>query len=169
VEEFDRLGSPKLSGHLWTDVFRPSSYSLSNPAMPLLLVFWVVFILTFFRNLIFENIFRLKVFANLKVANFEIDENLDNYFNTLDDEDREWSLKEEQNAREVCGMKILLDETIMKLKTTTLGKNHMKGIHTYDILANELYLDDFQYFGPAREDRNLYIKDDDEDEDNDAA
>jgi hypothetical protein len=38
----------------------------------------------------------------------------------------------------------------------------MKGTHCYDILANELYLDDFQYFSPAKGDRGQWIKDDDD-------
>ena len=45
----------------------------------------------------------------------------------------------------------------------------MKGTHCYDILANEQYLDDFQYFDAAKPDRGDWIKDDDEDDSNDAA
>ena len=45
----------------------------------------------------------------------------------------------------------------------------MQGIHTYDILANILYIDDFQYFSPAMPDRAKYIIDDDDDEENDNA
>jgi hypothetical protein len=44
----------------------------------------------------------------------------------------------------------------------------MQGVHCYDILANPLYLDDFQYFSPSMQDREKYIIDDDDDEDNDA-
>lgn len=42
-------------------------------------------------------------------------------------------------------------------------------MHTYDILANPLYLDDFQYFSTDREDRADFIIDDDDDEGNDNA
>ena len=45
----------------------------------------------------------------------------------------------------------------------------MKGVHCYDILANPLYLDDFQYYSAALPDREDYIIDDDEDERNDCA
>jgi len=45
----------------------------------------------------------------------------------------------------------------------------MKGVHCYDILANPLYLDDFQYFSPSMQDREKYIIDDDDDEGNDTA
>lgn len=45
----------------------------------------------------------------------------------------------------------------------------LQGVHSYDILANTLYLDDFQYVTAAEEDRAECIIDDDEDEGNDAA
>lgn len=67
-------------------------------------------------------------------------------------------------------MHILDDDTLSKFRNTRIGKSHMKGTHCYDILANELYLDDFQYFGPALgAERADYIKDDDDNEDNDNA
>ena len=55
------------------------------------------------------------------------------------------------------------------MKNTAMGKNTIQGVHTYDILANPLYLDDFQYFSADREDREDFIIDDDDDEDNDNA
>lgn len=44
----------------------------------------------------------------------------------------------------------------------------MQGAHSYDILANPQYFDDFQYVPCNVEDREKYIIDDDTDEDNDA-
>ena len=66
-------------------------------------------------------------------------------------------------------MNILSDYTLNKLKSTHQGNDHLEGVHSYDILANILYVDDFQYFSPSMEDRNKYIIDDDSDEDNDEA
>ena len=56
-----------------------------------------------------------------------------------------------------------------KLEDVKEGENVMKGgAHCYDILASEQYAKDFQYYSPALGDeRSCYIKDDDEDEDND--
>jgi len=46
----------------------------------------------------------------------------------------------------------------------------MQGVHNYDILANPLYLDDFQYVSPVYGDaRADYIIDNDDDEENDDA
>ena len=50
----------------------------------------------------------------------------------------------------------------------TKGKT-LQGVHSYDILANPLYLDDFQYVTAAEDDRNEMIIDDDVEEGNDAA
>ena len=136
--------------------------------MPLLVCFWIFLILTIFRNFVYNGV--TKVLPFLQIAQFEVDEGLPNYFETVDDEDRNWSIKEEENAREVLGMHILDDETLSKFRSTRIGNSHMKGTHCYDILANELYLDDFQYFGPALgAERADYIKDDDDNEDNDNA
>lgn len=67
-------------------------------------------------------------------------------------------------------MKVLTDETLKRLKETHMKEDsHMKGVHCYDILANPLYLDDFQYFSSAMDHRAEYIIDDDDDEGNDNA
>ena len=158
----------RYSHHTVSAVFKPTEYLATNPAMPLLVTFWAILALTIFRNFIYKCV--MTVLPFLHIGNFEIDEDLPNYFVTLDENDRNWSIKEEENARNILGMKILDDETVSKLRNTTQLKGaHMKGTHCYDILNSELYIDDFQYFGPALNDRSEYIKDDDEDEDNDAA
>lgn len=157
----------RKTGHIWTEVFKCETYSTNNPAMPLLVMFWFLAVTTIFRDFLYRHITRL--FPSLRVGEIEIDEDLDNYFNTIDDNDRNWSIKEEENARQTLKMKVLTDETLEKFKTTKMDKSHMKGVHCYDILANPLYLDDFQYFTPAMDNRNDYIIDDDDDEDNDAA
>ncbi len=157
----------RTSGHYVSEVFTGATYSTENVALPLLVTFWILLVVIFFRGIIYSALCFVLPF--LAIGNFEIDEDLDNYFNTIDDNDRNWSIKEEENARDVLGMHILEDETLQRFRDTKIGASHMKGTHCYDILANEQYLDDFQYFSPAREDRNEFIKDDDDEEGNDAA
>jgi len=60
----------------------------------------------------------IKYFPSFKVGDLKVDEDLDNYFHTLDEHDRKWSIKEEENARSVLRMKILNDETLHRLKST---------------------------------------------------
>ena len=164
---FGNKSDVPITGHKWTQVFSCEQYNLSNPEMPLLIMFWLCLIGIVFRNFFYKHL--SKWFPAVKVGELEIDEDLDNYFNTLDDHDRNWSTKEEEYSRSVLKMNVLEDETLEKLKSTKMGKSHMKGVHCYDILANPLYLDDFQYFSCAMDDRANYIIDDDEDEDNDNA
>jgi hypothetical protein len=167
LQVLEYSNSPRKAEHLITGVFSGYSYDGGNVSSPLIITFWILLILTLFRNIIYKAL--LTVLPFLHIGNFEIDEGLDNYFNTIDDEDRKWSIREEQNARDVLSMKILTDETLRRFQETKIGESHMKGTHCYDILANEQYLDDFQYFSAALDDRGDYIKDDDEDDSNDAA
>ena len=158
--------SVTTTGHSWTEVFRGEAYG-ANPAMPLLILFWVFLIGTIFRNFLYKWVTRF--FPILRVGDFEIDEGLPNYFTAIDDNDRNWSIKEEEYSREKLNMNILEDETLRKLKSNKLEGNNIKGVHCYDILANPLYVKDFQYFSPAMDNRAEYIIDDDDDEGNDDA
>jgi len=155
-----------LTGHVWTEVFSGSAYG-ANPAMPLLVLFWVFLIGTIFRDIIYKYVTHW--FPVLLIGDLEIDEDLDNYFHCVDDHDREWSIKEEENCREVLNVRILDDHTFGRFKSTKAEGATIKGVHCYDILANPLYLDDFQYFSPAMPNRADYIIDDDDEEGNDNA
>ena len=81
--------------------------------MPLLVMFWVLSVGIFFRNTAYVYLKRAfpKVF---KIGDIEVDEGLPNYFTTLDDHDRNWSIKEEENSRNALKMNILHDESLAK-------------------------------------------------------
>ena len=81
-------------------------------------MFWILFIAIVFRNTFYK--YLTHWFPSLKVGEFEIDEDLDTYYNTIDEKDRNWSIMEEMNCRKVMNMKILNDETLNKFETTTL-------------------------------------------------
>ena len=106
----------------------------------------------------------------MQIGDIEIDESIDNYWRSLDDEDRKWSKREEENVRGNLQMKLLTDSQYdtLCMSEKTKGKT-LQGTHSYDILANPLYLDDFQYVTAAEDDRAEMIIDDDDDEGNDAA
>lgn len=94
--KFNNLSDVRKSGHIWTSVFTAEAYD-KNPGMPLLIAFWIVLFGTIFRHIAFK--YGAKIFPSIKIGDIEIDEDLDNYFNTLDDHDRNWSIKEEENSR----------------------------------------------------------------------
>ena len=102
-------------------------------------------------------------------GDLELDEQIDTYWASLDKEDMEWSKCEEKYARENLKMQILTDKQFNGLQDTirTVSRT-LQGAHSYDILANPLYLDDFQYVTVAEPDRAQVIIDDDFDESNDA-
>jgi hypothetical protein len=76
----------------------------------MIIFFWLFLFGTIFRNPLYKLLCSLfpKI---IKVAEIEIDEDLDNYFNTLDEHDRNWSIKEEEYSRSNLGMEILNEET----------------------------------------------------------
>jgi hypothetical protein len=125
----------RTSNHFVGEVFTGGAYSFDNVAAPLLITFWVLLIFIAFRGIIYKVITFVLPF--LAIGDFEIDEDLDNYFHTIDENDRNWSIKEEENARAELGMHILDNYTLDRFKTTKMGESHMKGTHCYDILANE--------------------------------
>lgn len=94
------------SGHKWTEVFTGAAYEADKPSMPLLVTFWVILTLVFFRN----NLMKLwNLVPFLSIASFEIDENLPNYFKAIDENDLKWSVFEERYAREIMDLKTLDD------------------------------------------------------------
>lgn len=100
----------KTSNHLVKDVFGADAYKSTEVAMPLLVTFWVLLILIVFKQIIYNAL--MTVLPFLHIGNFEIDEDLPNYFTTIDEEDRNWSIVEEENARSELQMHITDDYTI---------------------------------------------------------
>jgi hypothetical protein len=56
-------------------------------------------------------------FPSLKIGDVEINEDIANYWASLDDMDRKWSTKEEENAREALRTKILTDSQYARLNS----------------------------------------------------
>jgi hypothetical protein len=86
-----------------------------------------------------------KCCPSIGTLNIEVDQIIDNYYKACEEGDRNWSVQEETNSRENLGkMKTLTDETFKKFQMaeTTKGGT-LQGVHSYDILANPLYLESF--------------------------
>ena len=54
-------------------------------------------------------------FPALAIGDIELDEDIDNYWASLDDEDRKWSQREEQNARTALNMPLLTENQFRSL------------------------------------------------------
>lgn len=60
----------------------------------------------------------------------------------------------------------MYEPAMQGLEQNRMGRCHLTGIHTYDILRNPVYWQSFQYISAAIPDRWKYIKDGDDDDTN---
>ena len=107
----------------------------------------------------------------MRVGDIDLKEDIGNFWQAMSAEDRRWSIKEEEYAREkLHGMKTMTDDAYEKLlnfKSAVNEKHTLKGLPSYDILRDPVYQQSFQYFSPAIENRSDFIIDDDSNEEND--
>jgi len=90
--------------YLYTDLLTPHGIHI---------LFWMIVVFSyFFSNFVFKVVYYVFPKMDLSV---NIEENVDNFFKSLDDEDRDWSIKEHQNAKEQLGIEIFDDDMINKL------------------------------------------------------
>ena len=147
-----------------------------SPSWPMLLLFVLLFINQVIGNTVMKCLY--KCFPNLEIGDIELDEDIDNYWVSLDDKDRNWAFEEDRYSTEKLGIQILtkkqkaaLENSEQQRQQLLQMKPHIRslqGCHSYDILCNPLYFDDFQYVSASVKNRDLYIIDDDDDEGNDA-
>lgn len=138
------------------------------PAWPMA-VLWCFFV---FNQLFGAKIMNCltAVFPSLEIGDVELDEDIDNYFASLDAKDREWAIKEDEYATSQLGLQIMTKRQKGALAASEMTQGRtLQGCHSYDILANPLYFDDFQYVSASLENRDAFIIDDDDEEGNDAA
>lgn len=72
-------------------------------------------------------------------GDYEVRENLDNYWRTLDDDDRDWSSGEEINCRALLQMKCMANDSFKNCKNNIKGRSHLANIHCYNILRHPRY------------------------------
>ena len=103
----------------------------------MLTAFILILIMCFFGDMIRRLINRCC--CKLHTGEIEYEEFIDNYWASLDDHDRKWSIREEENVRSYR-TSILTDSQFESLQKTpkTTSKKTLQGVHSYDILANPL-------------------------------
>ena len=161
----DRMTDPDITEHTIWGVFQGDCFIA--PGWPLLLTFCFLVLNQLFGKIMFT--YLVMLYPSLEIGDVKLYEDLDNYWASLDQKDRAWSTKEDQYSTDKLSLQILTvsQKDNMNYATETLGRT-LQGCHSYDILANPLYFDDFQYVSASLENRKNYIIDDDDDEDNDA-
>lgn len=88
-----------------------------------LMIAFLVCLIVFFFGKCFEACIA-KCFPSISIGDIELNESIDNYWAALDDGDREWSLKEEENARILLTSKILTDKQYARLQKVEKTKMH---------------------------------------------
>ena len=109
----ERAMEVETTGHIWYNCFSLNAFSW-NHAFPVFISFWIFLLCTIFRTKF--HTFVTTILPFLKVIDDAPEENLDNYFETLEDADREWTIKEEMNCRDIFNFPILLDSTIESIR-----------------------------------------------------
>ena len=75
-------------------------------------------------------------------------ENLQGFFNTLKNKDREFWFREEVISQQRIGLKRMQDRSLKELVSAPKLQyklNRLRGVQNYDILTNPLYSDRFLY------------------------
>ncbi len=175
----ERMISPDTTHHTVDRVF--ALEFAEAPAWPLLVIFTLLLVNQLLGSWVAKKLYAC--FPSLEIGDIEIDEDIENYWVSLDDKDRKWAVMEDQYAHEKLGLQILTKRQKQALLESEKQKNQLdqsaadgerpplrslQGCHSYDILANPLYFDDFQYVSASVENRDQFIIDDDDEEGNDA-
>jgi len=92
--------------HSFAIVFHSDGWKA--PLWPLLVALISILIINCFSRLVLSC--AGKILPMLIIGDLQIDEDIDNFWASLDDEDRNWSKKEEEYSREELGFKVLTDE-----------------------------------------------------------
>ena len=108
-------------------IMHPSLAITDSPgagALLVLLMFYLIFIII--PLCCQKRKFYLLNICNRKNKYFSddivLDETIDTYYKCLDDDDRQWTIKEESYYRDTFDLEIMLDETVKKLKNNKLSK-----------------------------------------------
>lgn len=94
-----------LVGHSYGSIFSGDGWSGFYWVM---LLAFICLLLVFFFGKCFERCIA-KCFPSISIGDIELNEAIDNYWASLDDGDRKWSLREEENARSLLTSALLTD------------------------------------------------------------
>jgi len=175
-----RKSDTPLTDHTYASLFKEDGWNA--PAWPLLVMSFIMIVQYFFGGYLGGLVVRC--FPSFKIGDIELNEEIDTYWNSLDDNDRKWTIAEEEHFRSFNKMSfqtwgvekgsvdfsMMSDQSLADCKASKSGPKSLQGTHSYDILANPRYYNAFNYVAVAQDEgdkREEFIIDDDSDEDND--
>lgn len=139
------MKSAFISDHYWMDYISPVCVVTAGPGGGMLGLFYVYAIYLMMRGPIrwLEKTCDCKL-NKIDLDHIEVDEDIPPYQQCLDEDDRKWSLREEDLLRKY-GLQTMLDSEYHALMNNQLKNkdNHLQGIHSYNILRNISYITAF--------------------------
>jgi hypothetical protein len=98
----------------------------------------------------------LKAFG-IGEIDIKIDEDLANYYDACEQEDRDEMIQDEQNFRANYNLKLISDESLLKYQQGKDVPNSILGVHSYRMLCNPEYIQAFQFVPASIPNRETLI------------
>jgi len=100
------------------------------------------------------------VFKNMMSAKeFEVDEDLPNFFKTISLGQADMIVNEEAHIKDNFGVLVNDPDTVKTLDNTEVPKKAIQGTPWYTVLSNLMYMEAFGYIGAYVEEREKLIED----------
>lgn len=152
----DKVTENMLADH---PVFFPPKINQSSPLFIMCATCVIIIIITS----IVPNELLLKWGFTMSVDELEVDEDLPNFFEALMLSEAEKIVSENRQMMNEFGFELAESWLIEKLDNTQWPEKSIQGTPWYNVLCNSKYVEDFAWLGPHVKDRNLYIKEYDND------
>jgi len=95
-----------------------------------------------------------------------VDEGLPNFFQVLKHTQGEYLIAENKCMKDIYGFETIESDVVRNLEQAPWPRVSIQGTPWYNILTNQRYAEQFGYISPCVMDRDYYIKDADDDDDN---
>ena len=102
----ERMSDPDITEH--TIVGEIMGGFKDGPAWPLLILFIILLVNLIFGSKVMQALYTC--FPNLEIGDIVLDEDIDNYWVSLDDKDRKWAVEEDQYSSDMLGIQILTNK-----------------------------------------------------------
>lgn len=110
----NRINGKQLTDHLWSSALDEKNLDL-NLALPFFTMAIFYFCMNFFKGAICSIL--SFICPCCRVGEIKLNEGLDNYYNALEEEDRNWLIKEEENCRNQLNFNTLTTDNLKKLRS----------------------------------------------------
>lgn len=133
-----------------------------NQASPLFIMCVTCVFIIIFTSIVPGELL-LKWGFSMSVDELDVDEDLPNFFEALQLSEAEKVISENRQMMNEFGFELVESWLIEKLENSQWPEKSISGTPWYSLLSNSSYVEDFAWLGPHVKDRNLYIKDIDND------